>query len=105
MFFCRDGIITENDPIEQEKRIKYNDLITNSLIFQNVVDITIILWQLKKECYRFSRQDLERLSPYMTKHIKRFGDYVIDLQKIPQSIEEAIPLYLVLIISNYPVKM
>nr|WP_257209380.1 transposase [Bacillus toyonensis] len=105
MFFGRDGIITENDPIEQEKRIKYNDLITNSLIFQNVVDITIILWQLKKECYRFSRQDLERLSPYMTKHRKRFGDYVIDLQKIPQSIEEAIPLYLVLIISNYPVKM
>ncbi|MDA1603016.1 hypothetical protein PDL10_21810 [Bacillus cereus] len=46
----------------------------------------------KKEDYRFSRQDLERLSPYMTMHIKRFGDYVIDLQKIPQPIEEAIPL-------------
>ncbi|KLA01328.1 hypothetical protein PDN41_22455 [Bacillus cereus] len=46
----------------------------------------------KKEGYGFSRQDLERLSPYMTIHIKRFGDYVIDLQKIPQPIEEAIPL-------------
>nr|WP_252195169.1 Tn3 family transposase [Bacillus wiedmannii] len=53
MFFDRDGIITENDPIEQEKRIKYNDLITNSVIFQNVVDITIILWQLKKKVMAF----------------------------------------------------
>ncbi|MDA1603017.1 Tn3 family transposase [Bacillus cereus] len=53
MFFGRDGIITENDPIEQEKRIKYNDLITNSVIFQNVVDITIILWQLKKKIIAF----------------------------------------------------
>ena len=52
----------------------------------------MILWQLKKEGYRFSRQDLERLSPYITRHIKRFGDYVIDLQKIPQPIEETIPL-------------
>nr|WP_235190116.1 transposase [Bacillus gaemokensis] len=50
-------------------------------MFQNVVDITMILWQLKKEGYRFSRQDLETLSPYMTRHIKRFEDYVIDLQK------------------------
>jgi TnpA family transposase len=43
LFFGCEGIITENDPIEQEKRIKYNELITNSVIFQNVVDITTIL--------------------------------------------------------------
>ncbi|MGH0792079.1 Tn3 family transposase [Bacillus cereus] len=92
LFFGGDGIITENDPIEQEKRIKYNELITNSVIFQNVVDITTILWQLKHEGYHFSRQDLERISPYLTRHIKRFGDYVIDLQKIPHPIEEEIPL-------------
>ncbi|AKR39030.1 Transposase (plasmid) [Bacillus thuringiensis serovar indiana] len=62
------------------------------MVFQNVVDITMILWQLKKEGYRFSRQDLETLSPYMKRHIQRFWDYVIDLQKIPQPIEETIPL-------------
>ncbi|PWN13310.1 hypothetical protein CU072_22970 [Bacillus thuringiensis] len=50
------------------------------------------VWQLKKEGYSFSRQDLERLSPYVTRHIKHFGDYVIDLQKIPRPIEETIPL-------------
>lgn len=52
----------------------------------------MILWQLKKEGYSFSRQDLERLNPYMTRHIKCFRDYVIDLQKIPRPIEETIPL-------------
>ncbi len=39
------------------------------------------LWQLKREGYRFSRQNLETLSSYMTRYIIRFGDYVIDLQK------------------------
>ncbi|EMX0193121.1 Tn3 family transposase [Bacillus cereus] len=92
LFFGGDGIITENDPVEQEKRIKYNVLVANAVIFQNVVDITMILWQLKREGYRFSREDLVMLSPYMTKHLKRFGDYVIDLKNIPQPIEENIPV-------------
>lgn len=48
-FFGGDGVISENDPEEQEKRIKYNDLVANAVIFQNVVDITLILWSLMKE--------------------------------------------------------
>lgn len=92
LFFGGDGVISENDPEEQEKRIKYNDLVANAVIFQNVVDITLILWELIKEGYEFSRKDLVTLSPYLTRHIKRFGDYVIDLQNIPQPIEENIPV-------------
>ncbi len=30
--------------------------------------------------------------PYMTRHVKRFGDYVLDLQNIPQPLETAIHL-------------
>lgn len=41
-----DGVIAENDPEEQEKRIKYNDLVANAVIFQNVIDITLILRDL-----------------------------------------------------------
>ncbi|EJR61897.1 hypothetical protein IIO_02805 [Bacillus cereus VD115] len=33
------------------------------MVFQNVVDITMILLQLKNEGYRFSRRDVETLSP------------------------------------------
>lgn len=58
------------------------------MIFQNIIEITEILWLLKNEGYRFSRQDLERISPYITRHIKRFGNYIIDLQKTSHPIEE-----------------
>jgi nitroreductase len=57
LFFGGDGIISENDPEEQEKRIKYNDLVANAVIFQNVCDITLVLWELSKEGYVFSKED------------------------------------------------
>ena len=34
-----------------------------------------------------SKEDIARLSPYLTGHIKRFGDYVLDLDTVPQDIE------------------
>lgn len=34
--FGGEGIISENDPDEQEKRIKYNDLVSNAVILQNL---------------------------------------------------------------------
>lgn len=92
LFFGGDDIITENDPEEQEKRIKYNDLVANAVIFQNVVDMTVILWDLIKEGHEFSREDLVMLSPYLTRHIKRFGDYLIDLENVPQPFEEEMPV-------------
>ncbi|PER89701.1 hypothetical protein CN500_31130 [Bacillus cereus] len=56
------------------------------------IALTVDFMATKKEDYCSLRQDLERLSPYMTRHIKLFGHYVIDLQKIPHSIEETISL-------------
>jgi hypothetical protein len=32
-------------------------------------------------------EDLKRLSPYQTAHIKRFGDYVVDLSQIPPPLD------------------
>lgn len=82
------GIIAHNDPIEQEKMIKYNDLIANAVIFHNVVDLTDILRDLKRDGYLIAREDVAALSPYMTSHIKRFGDYLIDLDTVPQTLDE-----------------
>jgi TnpA family transposase len=82
------GIIAHNDPIEQEKMIKYNDLIANAVIFHNVVDLTDILRDLKRDGYLIARKDVASLSPYMTSHIKRFGDYLIDLDTVPQTLDE-----------------
>jgi hypothetical protein len=66
--------------------IKYNEIITTSVILQNIVDITDIIYQLVQEGKNITRDDVASLSPYMVEHIKRFGDYVIDLQGVPKDI-------------------
>lgn len=88
LFFGGEGIIADNDPEEQEKMIKYNDLVANCVIFQNVVDVSRILQELIAEGYPVEREQVTALSPYLTRHIKRFGDYVIDLSLIPQSLSD-----------------
>lgn len=80
-------ILQENDPEEQEKLIKYNNLVANALIFQNVIDQTHIIRNLMSEGFTVSPEELKTLSPYLTKHIKRFGDYVVDLSEIPPSLD------------------
>jgi TnpA family transposase len=89
LFFGGEGIIAENDPEEQEKIIKYNDLVANAVIFQNVVDVSHALQRLIDEGYPVKREDVAALSPYLTRHIKRFGDYFIDLNVPPQPLSES----------------
>jgi hypothetical protein len=49
------------------------------------------LWELSKEGYVFSKEDIVMLSPYLTRYIKRFGD-MIDLENVPQPIDGDIPV-------------
>ena len=88
IFFGSEGILAENDPEEQEKLIKYNDLVANALIFQNVVEVSRILHELMAEGYPVKREDVAALSPYLTRHIKRFWDYFIDLSVLPQPLSD-----------------
>lgn len=82
-FFGGEGVIADNDPEEQEKTVKYNDLVTNAIIFSNAVDLTRILRELATEGLKPKREDVAIMSPYMTGHIKRFGDYLIDIEAVP----------------------
>src|SRR5690606_37567215 len=66
-------IITSDDPVEHEKRVKYTTLVANAVMLHNVADLTGILVTLGQENYPLTRQLVSRLSPYMTEHIKRFG--------------------------------
>lgn len=63
-------------------------LIANCIMLQNVIDITNICHELQKEGYTFSAEDLSHLSPYMTEHIKRFGEYILDLIKKPENLSQ-----------------
>lgn len=72
--------IADSDPEELEKHIKYNDLVANAAALQNVVDMTLALRDLAKEGHDVRREDVAALSPYLTRSIKRFGQYVLPLE-------------------------
>jgi hypothetical protein len=74
-------VIAENDPDEQQKRIRYNDLLASAVILQNVIDMTKIIGDLRREGWTITDEDLTFLSPYLTSGLKRFGDYMVDLDR------------------------
>lgn len=94
LFFGGEGLIGEHDREEQEKCIKYNDLIANAVIFQNVVDMTYVLRDLIREGYPMPRAAVASLSPYLTRKVKRFGDYAVDLDVAPTPLDGAMTLSL-----------
>jgi hypothetical protein len=60
-------------------------------VLQNSVDVTKALLSLVREGYPVRREDVARLSPYLTGHIKRFGDYVVDLETTPAPLDVEMP--------------
>jgi len=92
-FFGGEGIIADNDPEEQEKIVKYNDLISNAIILSNAIDITKILRDLAREGLKFTKDDVAKLSPYQTTHIKRFGDYMLNAEDVPEPILGSLGLF------------
>ena len=85
--FGGDGILKPRDPVEHEKSIKYKDLIANAIMLQNVVDMTDALHDIVQEGHVVTSEMVATLSPYLTKHIKRFGEYVIDTKTIPPPLQ------------------
>jgi hypothetical protein len=80
------ALVASNDENEMEKAVKYNDIITNSVILQNIIDMSDIIHQLTQEGAEIREDDIAFLSPYLTEHIKRFGDYLIDMRRMPAKI-------------------
>lgn len=76
-------VLRSGDPVEQEKRIKYRDLVANAVMLHNVVDMTSVLRELQQEGLCVTPEIVRRLSPYLTEHIKRFGLYVLDMATQP----------------------
>jgi TnpA family transposase len=83
VFFGGEGIITENSRDEQRKVIKYNHLVANCLIFHNVCALTQVLSQLRDAGADVPETAVAHISPYLTEHINRFGDYVLNMDRTP----------------------
>ncbi|MFF4795786.1 Tn3 family transposase [Streptomyces sp. NPDC001276] len=73
--FGNRGVIADNDPVDQEKAIKFTALLTNAVIFHNALDIAEIVRQLLEEGWEIDAEDLAHISPYLTEHINRFDKY------------------------------
>jgi TnpA family transposase len=82
-FFGGEGIITENSRDEQRKAIKYNHLVANCLIFHNLCSLTRLVRNLEQRGESVPEDALAAISPYLTEHINRFGDYTLNLDRKP----------------------
>ena len=85
--FGSDILVASNDDVEMEKAVKYNDILTNAVMLQNVVDMTDIIAGLIDEGQTITKEDMSYLCPYWTQHLKRFGDIVMDFDGVPKNVE------------------
>ncbi|MBC8459223.1 MAG: Tn3 family transposase [Deltaproteobacteria bacterium] len=63
------------------------NLVANAIMLHNVVDLTMVLNQMVASGHQVNEQLVKRLSPYQTSHIKRFGQYILDIDAIPEPLE------------------
>jgi TnpA family transposase len=82
-FFGGEGVITENSRDEQRKAIKYNHLVANCLIFHNLCSLTRLIQKLEQRGESVPEDAIAAISPYLTEHINRFGDYTLNLDRKP----------------------
>ena len=73
--------------------IKYPEIVASAIILHNAVDMTIAINKLLNEGYKILRSDIESMSPYITRNIKRFGDYHIDINVIPNPIQQEVLIF------------
>lgn len=72
-------LIGHNDPDYQEKVVKFNELVANAAIYSTALDITDAANALAAEGFPVDTDDLATVSPYITRTIRRFGNWVVDL--------------------------
>ncbi|CTP86285.1 hypothetical protein XTPLMG730_1411 [Xanthomonas translucens pv. phlei] len=52
-----------------------------------MVEQTRIMKSLMRQGWEMTWEDVAFLSPYMTSHVKRFGDHLINVEPIPEPYE------------------
>ena len=90
--FGDSGLRYENDRDQQRKLIKYNHLLANLVILHTVQTITKVINDLSEEGINIDLKTLSLMSPYLTGHINRFGDYRIDPERKPDSLRHRLKL-------------
>ncbi len=83
-------VLPVNDPDEQQKRLRYNDLMASAAILQNTVDMMQALRAMVREDIPVNPADIAFLSPYLTSNLKRFGKYELEFERIESWIRDSL---------------
>ena len=73
-------LIGHNDPDYQERVVKFNELVANAAIYSTALDLTDAANALAAEGHPVDTDDLATITPYITRTIRRFGNWVLDLK-------------------------
>ena len=80
-------VVKSGDPVEQEKQLKYASLVANAVMLSNVADLTAVLSGVAADGHAVTPALVAGLSPYMRKHILRFGKYTLDMDDLPDPLD------------------
>src|SRR3982751_5694001 len=80
-------VIKSGDPVEQEKQLKYASLVANAVMLSNVADMTSALSTMDGDGHPVTPALVGCLSPYTREHIRRFGQYVLDMADLPPPLD------------------
>ena len=75
-------VVKSGHPVEQEKQLKYASLVANTIMLSNVADMTGVLAAMGKDAHPVTSRLVASLSPYTREHIRRFGQYVLDMSDL-----------------------
>ena len=76
-------VMKSGDPLEQEKNLKYTNIVANSIMLHNVASLTKVINDIIEDGREVSEESISRLSPYTRQHIRRFGQYTINMEQTP----------------------
>jgi TnpA family transposase len=80
-------LIRSGDPVEQEKQLKYASLVANAIMLSNVADLNDVLSSMARDGHPVTPELVARVSPYTREHIRRFGQYVLDMANLPNPLD------------------
>jgi TnpA family transposase len=87
-------VLKSGDPVEQLKQVKYMDLVANAVMLHNVADLTDVLSDMVDEDMPVTRELVSRISPYMRDHLRRFGQYSLDMEDLPPELHpQPLPIF------------
>lgn len=71
----------------QLKQVKYMDLVANAVMLHNIVDLTDVLANMVEEGLPVTQELVARTDPILPEHLRRFGQYDVDMEDLPAPLQ------------------